>query len=49
MDYVLAIKSPVYGTQGAYLAYQVAEALLAAEHNIKQVFSFKTVSAMQML
>lgn len=41
MDYVLAVKSPVYGTQGAYLAYQVAEALLASEHHIKQVFFFQ--------
>ncbi|WGE41872.1 sulfurtransferase complex subunit TusD [Actinobacillus equuli] len=41
MDYVLAIKSPVYGAQGAYLAYQVAEALLAAKHSIKQVFFFQ--------
>ncbi|ASU15491.1 sulfurtransferase complex subunit TusD [Actinobacillus pleuropneumoniae] len=41
MDYVLAVKSPVYGDQGAYLAYQVAESLLASEHNIKQVFFFQ--------
>ncbi|WGE33596.1 sulfurtransferase complex subunit TusD [Actinobacillus genomosp. 1] len=41
MDYVLAIKSPVYGAQGAYLAYQVAEALLTAGHHIKQVFFFQ--------
>ncbi|WGE89130.1 sulfurtransferase complex subunit TusD [Actinobacillus arthritidis] len=41
MDYVLAIKSPVYSAQGAYLAYQVAEALLGAEHNIIQVFFFQ--------
>lgn len=41
MDYVLAIKSPIYGTQGAYLAYQVAEALLAAEHSITQIFFFQ--------
>lgn len=41
MDYVLAIKSPVYGAQGAYLAYQVAEVLLAAEHNITQIFFFQ--------
>lgn len=41
MDYVLAVKSPVYGTQGAYLAYQVAEALLAAKHHIKQIFFFQ--------
>lgn len=41
MDYVLAIKSPVYGSQGAFLAYQTAEALLAAKHNIRQVFFFQ--------
>ncbi|MEG9530753.1 sulfurtransferase complex subunit TusD [Mannheimia indoligenes] len=41
MDYVLAIKSPVYGSQGAYLAYQVAEELLQAKHNIRQVFFFQ--------
>lgn len=41
MDYVLAIKSPVYGSQGAFLAYQAAEALLAAKHNIRQVFFFQ--------
>lgn len=41
MDYVLAVKSPVYGAQGAYLAYQVAKALLVAGHNIKQIFFFQ--------
>lgn len=41
MDYVLAIKSPVYGSQGAFLAYQVAEELLRAKHNIRQVFFFQ--------
>ncbi|WGE31695.1 sulfurtransferase complex subunit TusD [Actinobacillus genomosp. 2] len=41
MDYVLAIKSPIYGSQGAYLAYQIAEALLAAKHHIKQIFFFQ--------
>ncbi|MFA9488307.1 MULTISPECIES: sulfurtransferase complex subunit TusD [unclassified Mannheimia] len=41
MDYVLAIKSPVYGSQGAFLAYQVAEELLQAHHNICQVFFFQ--------
>ncbi|MEG9499308.1 sulfurtransferase complex subunit TusD [Mannheimia indoligenes] len=41
MDYVLAIKSPVYGSQGAYLAYQMAEELLQAKHNIRQVFFFQ--------
>lgn len=41
MDYVLAVKSPVYGSQGAYLAYQVAEELLKANHTICQVFFFQ--------
>ncbi|QLB17086.1 tRNA 2-thiouridine(34) synthase TusD [Mannheimia varigena] len=41
MDYVLAIKSPVYGSQGAFLAYQVAEELLKANHRICQVFFFQ--------
>lgn len=41
MDYVLAIKSPVYGAQGAYLAYQVAEELLNANHTIRQIFFFQ--------
>ncbi|MDD0824174.1 sulfurtransferase complex subunit TusD [Mannheimia sp. AT1] len=41
MDYVLAIKSPVYGSQGAFLAYQVAEELLKANHTIRQVFFFQ--------
>lgn len=41
MDYVLAIKSPVYGSQGAFLAYQVAEELLKAKHTIQQVFFFQ--------
>lgn len=41
MDYVLAIKSPVYGSQGAFLAYQMAEALLQANHRICQVFFFQ--------
>lgn len=41
MQYVIAVKSPVYGAQGAYLAYQVAEALLAAGHQISQIFFFQ--------
>lgn len=41
MNYVLAVKSPVYGTQGAYLAYQFAEALIEKGHSIKQVFFFQ--------
>lgn len=41
MNYVLAIKSPVYGKQGAYLAYQFAESLLANGHQIHQIFFFQ--------
>ncbi|WP_373767396.1 sulfurtransferase complex subunit TusD [Glaesserella sp.] len=41
MRYVLAIKQGVYGSQGAFLAYQVAEALLRAGHDISQVFFFQ--------
>ena len=38
MNYVLAIRQPVYGSQGAYLAYQLAQALLAEGHQLRQVF-----------
>ena len=31
MNYVLAVKSPVYGKEGAFLAYQLAQALLEKE------------------
>ncbi|MCT8677841.1 DsrE family protein, partial [Glaesserella parasuis] len=41
MRYVLAVKHGVYGSQGAYLAYQVAQALLAQGHRIEQSFVFK--------
>lgn len=41
MNYVLAVKSPIYGKQGAYLAYQFAEALIAKGHTITQVFFFQ--------
>ncbi|OOF81211.1 sulfurtransferase complex subunit TusD [Rodentibacter caecimuris] len=41
MNYVLAVKSPIYGTQGAYLAYQFAEALIEKGHSIKQIFFFQ--------
>ena len=34
MNYVLAVKSPVYGKQGAFLAYQFAQALLEKGHVI---------------
>lgn len=41
MNYVLAIKSPVYGSQAAFLAYQMAEELLKANHSISQIFFFQ--------
>ena len=41
MNYVLAIKGEVYGSQAAYLAYQVAEKLLASHHTISQIFFFQ--------
>lgn len=41
MNYVLAIKQPVYGKQGAYLAYQLAQQLLIAGHHIQQIFFFQ--------
>ena len=41
MNYVLAVKSPVYGKQGAFLAYQFAKALLEKGHAISQIFFFQ--------
>lgn len=41
MNYVIAVKSPIYGNQGAYLAYQFAEALIAKKHTITQIFFFQ--------
>ena len=41
MNYVLAVKSPVYGKQGAFLAYQFAQALLKKGHAISQIFFFQ--------
>lgn len=41
MNYVLAVKSPVYGKQGAFLAYQFAQALVEKGHNITQIFFFQ--------
>ncbi|OOR98077.1 sulfurtransferase TusD [Haemophilus paracuniculus] len=41
MRYVIAVKQGVYGSQGAFLAYQVAEALIAAGHQISQIFFFQ--------
>ena len=41
MDYLIAVKSPAYGSQGAYSAYQFAQALLQAGHRIRQIFFFQ--------
>ena len=41
MRYVLAVKQPVYGSQGAYLAYQFAKSLVEQDHQISQVFFFQ--------
>lgn len=41
MQYVLAVKGEVYGSQAAYLAYQFAEQLLASGHEIRQIFFFQ--------
>lgn len=41
MQYVLAVRSPVYGAQGAFLAYQFAQAVLERGHSIRQIFFFQ--------
>lgn len=41
MQYVLAIKSEGFGSQGATLAYQFAEQLLLSGHEISQIFFFQ--------
>ena len=41
MRYVLAVKSPIYGQQGAFLAYQFAKALIERKHEIAQIFFSK--------
>ncbi len=38
MRYVIAVKSPIYGKQGAFLAYQFADALIKKGHEISQIF-----------
>ncbi|AWX14469.1 sulfurtransferase complex subunit TusD [Mergibacter septicus] len=38
MRYVLSITQPVYGSQASFLAYQIAQALLAKGHTITQIF-----------
>lgn len=41
MRYVLCITQSVYGTQGGYLAYQIAQTLVQQGHQITQVFFFQ--------
>lgn len=41
MRYVLAVKSPIYGQQGAFLAYQFAKVLIEKKHEIAQIFFFQ--------
>ena len=43
MRYVLAVKSPIYGQQGAFLAYQFAKALIEKKHEIAQIFLFPKI------
>ncbi|WP_233114373.1 sulfurtransferase complex subunit TusD [Aggregatibacter actinomycetemcomitans] len=40
MDYVLVVKQPVYGSQGAFLAYQLAQ-VLVQKHHIRQIFFYQ--------
>lgn len=42
MRYVLCVKQPVFGSQGAFLAYQFAQALLEKGHQLQQVFFFQS-------
>lgn len=41
MKYVIAVKHGVYGSQGAYLAYQITKELLTEGHQITQIFFFQ--------
>ncbi|MDG6895205.1 sulfurtransferase complex subunit TusD [Volucribacter amazonae] len=41
MQYVLVVKQAVYGSQGAFLAYQFAQALLVAGHQLNQIFFYQ--------
>lgn len=41
MRYVIAVKQPIYGSQGAFLAYQFALSLLEKGHQINQIFFFQ--------
>ena len=40
MDYVLVVKQSVYGSQGAFLAYQLAQELVQ-KHRICQIFFYQ--------
>ncbi|EHK90621.1 sulfurtransferase complex subunit TusD [Aggregatibacter actinomycetemcomitans] len=40
MDYVLVVKQPAYGSQSAFLAYQLAQ-LLVQKHQIRQIFFYQ--------
>lgn len=41
MRYVIAVKQPVYGSQGAFLAYQLTQTLILKGHQISQIFFFQ--------
>lgn len=41
MRYVLCVKQPVYGSQGSFLAYQFAQALMEKGHQLTQIFFFQ--------
>ncbi|MDP8051205.1 sulfurtransferase complex subunit TusD [Pasteurella atlantica] len=41
MRYVVAVKSPIYGSQGSALAYQFIKTLLENNYSISQVFFFQ--------
>jgi len=38
MRYVIAVKNSVYGAQGAFTAYQLAQAIVAQGNEISQIF-----------
>lgn len=41
MNYVLVVKQPIYGSQGAFLAYQFAQALINQGHQLTQIFFYQ--------
>ena len=49
MNYVLAVKSPVYGKEGGFSCYQLAQALLEKGHVISQIFFFQDGVSMAMV